>query len=215
MTPMIHPQTLEHLSPFEALADYRRAVANIYAEVRRPDLAPDEKFNRFRRARDVLFGEHPQSPLSPEQKATFTGLNYYPYNPAWRFVVPVDPNVTPDVIEIELEHDGKTRLQRFGKVYFEVSGLTVSLSLFWILGYGGGIFLPFRDLTNGHGSYGGGRYLLDTIKHADLGHEGDRLVLDFNYAYNPSCAYNPQWFCPLAPAENRLPVAIEVGEKDY
>ena len=87
--------------------------------------------------------------------------------------------------------------------------------MFWVLGYGGGVFLPFKDATNGPETYGGGRYLLDTIKHADLGSEDERLVLDFNYAYNPSCAYNPRWHCPLSPPENTLPVEIRAGEKSY
>jgi uncharacterized protein (DUF1684 family) len=86
--------------------------------------------------------------------------------------------------------------------------------LFWVLGYGGGVFLPFRDLTSGYETYGGGRYPLDTIKHADLGQEGAQLVIDFNYAYTRSCAYNGRWDCPLAPAENWLPVAIRAGEQD-
>jgi len=107
------------------------------------------------------------------------------------------------------------RIQRFGRVSFQLSGQTVALSLFWILGYGGGIFLPFRDQTNSNGTYGGGRYLLDTIKHADLGQADGRLVIDFNFAYNPSCAYNSRWHCPLAPAENRLPVALPAGEQDF
>jgi hypothetical protein len=114
-----------------------------------------------------------------------------------------------------LQHDGLTRIQRFGKIHFAVAGQSVSLSLFWIMGYGGGVFLPFRDSTNNHETYGGGRYLLDTIKHADLGQEGSRLVIDFNYAYNPSCAYNSRWQCPLAPVENRLLVAIPAGEQQF
>ena len=106
-------------------------------------------------------------------------------------------------------------MQRFGRIRFTVDKQAVSLSLYWILGYGGGVFLPFRDETNNDTTYGGGRYLLDTIKHADLGQEGSKLVIDFNYAYNPSCAYNSQWHCPLAPWENRLPVSILAGEKSF
>ncbi|MEM7348415.1 MAG: DUF1684 domain-containing protein [Chloroflexota bacterium] len=204
-----------HLSKFEELADYKRQVAAIYATLRRPDLTLEEKCHHFRQGRDQLFATHPQSALTTEQRQTFTHLPYYPYDPAWRLVLPVDKNVSPDIIEITLQHDGATRLQRFGKVHFEMSGQAISLSLFWILGYGGGIFLPFRDLTNKQETYGGGRYLLDTIKHADLGYEQDRIVLDFNFAYNPSCAYNSAWFCPLAPAENQLPIAVPVGEKQY
>jgi hypothetical protein len=85
--------------------------------------------------------------------------------------------------------------------------------VYWIAVYGGGVFIPFRDATSGHESYGAGRYLLDTIKGADLGGRGERLMLDFNYAYNPSCAYDPRWSCPLAPPANWLPVPIRAGER--
>lgn len=202
-------------STYEELLDYRRAVAEIYANLRRPGPSDEEKCREFRRQREILFATHPQSALSAEQKAQHKGLCYYPYDPKWRFVLPVDTNVEQAIIEVELQGDGLVRMQRFGRVDFEVAGRQVSLSLFWVMGYGGGIFLPFRDLTNEQATYGGGRYLLDTIKHVDLGHEGNRLVLDFNYAYNPSCAYNPHWHCPLAPRENWLPVAIPAGEQRY
>lgn len=203
------------LSHFEELADYRRAVADMYSRLRRSELSQADRCLQFRRERNWLFKNHPQSALSAEQKSSFTGLRYYPYNPAWRFLLPVDTGVEPEIFEIDLSADGKTRLQRFGKIHFEAAGQTVSLSLFWMMGYGGGIFLPFRDLTNRETTYGGGRYLLDTIKHADLGLDDSRLVIDFNYAYNPSCAYNTRWHCPLAPPENRLPIAIPVGEQKY
>jgi uncharacterized protein (DUF1684 family) len=91
----------------------------------------------------------------------------------------------------------------------------MTLTLFWIQGYGGGLFLPFKDSTNGSETYGGGRYLYDTIKGADLGASPDAVLLDFNFAYNPSCAYSPQWTCPLAPAENTLRVRIEAGERAF
>jgi len=78
------------------------------------------------------------------------------------------------------------------------------------------LFLPFRNATSGQKTYGGGRYLYDTIKGADLGIEAEEIGLDFNYDYNPSCAYNnTQWVCPLAPPENRLPFAVEAGEKVF
>ncbi|RME41806.1 MAG: DUF1684 domain-containing protein, partial [Caldilineae bacterium] len=121
----------------------------------------------------------------------------------------------PVILTMHLADDGPIRLQRFGRVRFPVQGEEVSLWLYWVMGYGGGIFLPFHDRTAGKTTYGGGRYLLDTIKHADLGHEAGGLVLDFNYAYNPSCAYNARWHCPLPPKENRLPVAIPAGEQKY
>jgi hypothetical protein len=202
-------------SEFEQLLDYRRSVANIYADLRRSDLSDEETCRRFRAQRDHLFASHPQSALSEVQRANFKALPYYPYDPKWRLVLPVNTKVEQETIKVELQGDGLVRMQRFGQIEFEVAGRAVSLSLFWVMGYGGGIFLPFRDLTNEETTYGGGRYLLDTIKHADLGHEDNRLVIDFNYAYNPSCAYNPRWHCPLAPRENWLPVAISAGEQRY
>ena len=198
---------------FVELLDYRRSVAALYAAVRQDSADPAESCRQFRLGRDALFRSHPQSALSDEQKARFSGLRYYDYDPALRFVLPIDGDVEPAVLELALEHDGVVRIQRFGRIQLHIGGQAVALSLFWILGYGGGVFLPFRDSTNNQATYGGGRYLLDTIKHADLGAQDGRLVVDFNYAYNPSCAYNSRWHCPLAPAENRLMVPIPAGEK--
>src|SRR5262249_59034997 len=149
------------------------------------------------------------------ERIRFEGLRYYDYDPAFRFLLPIEPDAATEVLEVELEHDGLLRMRRFGKVHMRIAGQAVSLSLFWLLGYGGGVFVPFRDTTNGDTTYGGGRYLLDTIKHADLGQVGGRLVIDFNYAYNPSCAYNSRRGCPLAPAENRLPIPIPAGEQAF
>ena len=101
----------------------------------------------------------------------------------------------------------------FARAWFELHGERLSLEVHWLTGYGGGVFLPLRDTTSGRESYGGGRYILDTVKGADLGEESGRLVLDFNFAYNPSCSYDPEWVCPLAPPANRLAVAVEAGEK--
>ncbi|MCZ7568255.1 MAG: DUF1684 domain-containing protein [Ardenticatenaceae bacterium] len=214
------------MTDYIALLDWRRSVAKLYARVRESGLDAADTCHRFRVERDDLFRSHPQSPLSDEQKVRFSGLSYYPYDPAFRFVLPVDGAVKQEVFEIELQADGRLRSQRFGTIHFMIAGQEVSLSLFWILGYGGGVFLPFRDATSGCETYGGGRYLLDTIKHADLGQAGSRLVIDFNYAYNPSCAYNEPpslaaragrepmvWTCPLPPMENWLQVPIRAGEK--
>lgn len=195
--------------------DYRRTVAALYAGVRESGSDLPTHWERFRIERDRLFAEHPQSPLSNEQKDKFTGLEYFEYDPALRYTAPVEHDVEPKVIEIELQEDGLVRLQRFGRVRLPINGEEHLLSLFWVAGYGGGVFLPFKDVTSGPETYGGGRYLLDTIKHADLGSEDGRLVLDFNYAYNPSCAYNPRWHCPLSPPENNLTVAVRAGEKSY
>ena len=139
----------------EALLDYRRSVAALYARVRQPSSDAAEGCQRFRQERDALFRSHPQSALSSEQKAVFHGLPYYDYNPAFRFLLPVDPNVTPEVLEVELEHDGLLRMRRFGTVHVPLAGQTLPLSLFWLLGYGGGEFLPFGDTTNGDTTYDG------------------------------------------------------------
>jgi uncharacterized protein (DUF1684 family) len=199
-------------SSYLELADYRRCVAEIYARARDTLIRPETRWQQFRVDHDNLFKTHPQTALTPDQVANFTSWRYYPYNPALRFIVPVEKTVDKEVMRVELRDDGLTRMQPIGTISFEVNGQVVSLTLFWITGYGGGIFLPFRDLTNATDTYAGGRYLLDTIKGADLGREGDQIVIDFNFAYNPSCAYNDRWSCPLPPPENRLPVPIRAGE---
>ena len=202
------------MTDLETLLDYRRSVARLYHDIRTSTLSPESTWARFRAGRDALFRAHAQSALGPAARARFDGLRYFPYNPALRLLARVEPT-EPATISVDLQHDGPTRLRRFGQVRLSIAGRSAALALYWVEGYGGGLFLPFRDATAATDTYGGGRYLLDTIKGADLGHQGDQLVLDFNYAYNPSCAYDDRWHCPLAPAENRLPVAIEAGELAY
>ena len=107
-----------------------------------------------------------------------------------------------------------------GRLKFAFEGEPAQLSLYWIDVYGGGLFLPFRDTTAPDETYGGGRYLFDTVKGSDFLWSSDtdgerRIVLDFNYAYNPSCAYDYRWACPLAPRENWLPFPIRAGERKY
>ncbi len=197
------------------LADYRKRVFEIYRQVRDSLHSPQTRWQQFRADQDHLFKFHPQTALTPDQVTSFTALRYYPYNPALRFALPVETLSEQKVIKLTLQDDGATRLQPFGRISFPIQDQRVSLTLFWILGYGGGIFLPFKDLTNAAETYAGGRYLLDTIKGADLGWEGDNLVIDFNFAYNPSCAYNDRWSCPLPPPENSLPVPIKAGEMRF
>jgi hypothetical protein len=194
-----------------SLLDYRRRAFELYRAVREGGDGP-ETHAAFRAARDELFRAHPQSALDTAQKAAFTGLRYYAYDPAYRVVAQVDTMVEPETLNVELGENGHFSYRRLGKVRFELPTGAGVLSLFWITGYGGGVFLPFRDATNSDTTYGGGRYLYDTIKGADLGATLTEMVLDFNYAYNPSCAYNPRWVCPLSPPENRLPFAVPVGE---
>jgi uncharacterized protein (DUF1684 family) len=185
------------------LLDWRRATAAMYAAAR-AEADPRVAWHSWRQRRDRLFAEHPQSPV--EERIGFTGLPYWPYAPDLRFVAAVLP-ARPARLDVATS-DGVVPLERVGRLDLPVG----SLDLWWIASYGGGLFLPFGDATNGKETYGGGRYLLDTIKGADLGGVGDRLVVDFNFAYHPSCRYSPRWSCPLAPQGNRLPVRIEAGE---
>lgn len=199
-----------------ALADYRRQVTQMYARVRAAGSSEARgAWRAYRAARDRLFRDHPQSALTAAQREDFHGLPYFDYDPDLRLRAPLQPDSDSEVLRVTLDQDGETRLRRVGWLGFELAGNALRLALYWLEGYGGGLFLPFRDASNGAGTYAGGRYLLDTIKGADLGTEDGMLVLDFNYAYNPSCAYDPRWHCPLPPPENWLPVAIEAGEKDF
>ncbi len=194
------------------LLDFRRQVTDLYRIIRERGNDPATCV-WFRERRDEIFRTHPQSALDAEQKAVFTGLPYFEYDPAFRVIAPVSFDVAPKVFEVETAGDGLIHYRRFGKVAFELPTGSGELNIFWIMGYGGGVFLPFGDSTNKTETYGAGRYLYDTIKGVDLGADLNSLVLDFNYAYNPSCAYNPLWVCPLSPPENRLKFPVPVGEK--
>jgi hypothetical protein len=189
--------------------DWRRRVFALYASVRNAS-DPALGHELWRRGRDRLFVEHPASPLLREQRAAFAGLTVAPYDPAWRFELEVRP-ASATRWEVQTGTDGIVPFQRLGLI--SVPGVG-DLDVWRLTTYGGGVFLPVRDAGCGRpgGGYGGGRYVLDTVKGADLGGDRGRLVIDFNFAYAPSCAYDPAWACPLAPAGNRVEVAVPVGE---
>ncbi|HEV2590832.1 MAG TPA: DUF1684 domain-containing protein [Gaiellaceae bacterium] len=189
------------------LMDWKRRVLGLYAEVR-ADREPEHAWQRWRDVRDELFRSHPQSPLSPEQREEFRGLPYFDYDPALRFVGAAEP-AARERREIATSGEEPYAFTRFACVRFDLG----SLDLYWLEGYGGGIYLAFADATSGTETYGACRYLLDTVKGADLGERNGRLVLDFNFAYNPSCSYDPRWVCPLAPPGNRLTASIRAGER--
>lgn len=193
------------------LWDYRRRVHEIYRSGREGG-SGEETWLAWRKARDELFASHSQSAVDPADRAVFGGIPYFPYDSDWRFEVEVEP-VTAERVAIGHGGHGQTSFRRFGRVRLIVDGIEVSLTLYWLEGYGGGVFLPFRDDTSGRETYSGGRYLLDTTKGADLGHKENRLILDFNYAYHPSCVYSTRWSCPLALEENSLGVPIRAGER--
>ena len=197
---------------FETLWDWRRQTADLYAAVRAaPD--PEHAWRQWCAARDRMFRTHPQTPIERDQASRFGGLKLFPYDPALRFTV----RLLPDEGAAELfpaGADGDLHVVPFAQTDGLAAALGGELTLYWLLGYGGGTFLPFKDATSGRSTYGGGRYLLDTIKGADLGVAMDgRTVLDFNFAYNPSCAYSSRYICPLAPPGNRFPTSVRAGEK--
>lgn len=182
------------------LADWRRRVAEMYSTVRQLD--PERGWNAFRKERDLLLKTHAQSPLSETQREKFSELEYFPFNAKWRVIAPLEPPSSGASIVVDLGEDGEFRMTEIGQVLIRADAM---LSLFWVEGYGGGLFLPFADGTNGEATYGGGRYLLDGIKGADLGMKSEQIILDFNFAYNPSCVCDERWVCPLLPAQNQLP----------
>jgi len=193
------------------LLAYRRRVFALYEEVRRlSGTDPAAAHARWRATRDELFGRHPQSAIAPEDRRRFRGLSYFAYDPRFRFAAPLIAEAGGERLEVTTSTGEATWLRRIGRVDLAIGTLPV----FWIDVYGGGIFVPFRDATSGNETYGGGRYLLDTVKGADLGSTDDGgLVLDFNFAYHPSCHYHHRWSCPLAGPESRLDARVEAGEK--
>ena len=200
------------ISPTDALAllDWKRRIFALYAEVRENGNAPDA-WATWRATRDELYRTHPQSPIPEDERADYAGP-YFDYEPGFRVTASVRDS-DPESFEIPTSGTDPMRFTRIGTAEFTLEGSTQSLDVFWLDAYAGGLFVPFRDTTSGQTTYGAGRYLLDTVKGSDLGSEGDSLVFDFNFAYNPSCAYDPRWVCPLAPPSNRLGIAIEAGEK--
>jgi len=192
------------------LTDWRRQVVALYALVR-ADPEPANAHRLWREGRDRLFREHPQSPLEHASPLRDTGLPYWPYDPDLRFEVPLEPAAEPHERAIESSNDGTIRLRRIGHVTLDP--IDVTLDVWWLAQYAGGLFLPMRDGTARGETYGGGRYLLDTAKGADLGGSAGRIVVDLNFAYHPSCRYNSAWECPLAPQGNTTPVAIRAGER--
>lgn len=195
------------------LLDWRRRVFALYAEVRAA-ADPREAHRHWRSVRDALFATHPDSPLLPAARTRFTGLPVAPYDESLRFEVPLDPEVEPGELAVPTGTDGVVTFERAGRLHLPVGDLDV-----WRLtSYGGGLFVPVKDAGSGRTTYGGGRYLIDTVKGADLGGDVDprtgtgALVVDLNFAYSPSCAYDPAWACPLAPAGNVLVAEVAAGE---
>jgi uncharacterized protein len=224
------------------LADWRRRVADLYTEVRARSVAdPRGAWDTWREIREWLYREHPMSPVPPAERSAFRA-RHFPYDPALRFEAQVAdsaadaPSAAPSAapaspasftagggfggaafgsLLLPISTGGEQSFSRIGFVDVPFAAGPRRLGLYWMAGYAGGLFLPFRDVTNGAETYGAGRYLLDAAKSADLGPGlAERsLVLDFNFAFQPSCAFDPKWACPLSPPENRLDIRIEAGER--
>jgi uncharacterized protein (DUF1684 family) len=211
------------------LYDYRRRVAALYQKRQLRAATGDDPaaiWNNWREERDWLFKEHPQSALSAEDRASFTGLRYFPYDPALRVEATLTPQTADGTDELPSSGPRPVQYPRAGTMSFTLDDAPLSLAVYWIDVYGGGLFLPFCDATSGTETYGAGRYLFDTVKGSDfermasdddaaMGYGGGRILLDFNYSYNPSCAYDGRWVCPLAPRENVLALSIRAGERNY
>lgn len=190
-----------------SVADWRRRVQALYAAVR-ADPDPAAGHARWCSERAGLLATHPASPVPPAGRVTYAGPVVAPYDPDLRFEVALE-TAEERSLAVPTGTDGVVAFRRVGLVRLAGVG---GLDVWWLAGYGGGLFLPIRDSLAGHETYGGGRYVLDTVKGADLGMVGDRLVVDLNFAYNPSCAYDPAWACPLAPEGNVVDAPVRAGE---
>jgi uncharacterized protein len=219
----------EQMPTWLDLYDWRMRVAQFYSErdeALRTGGDARSVLDRFRVRKDHLFATHPQSPIPIAARQSFSGLAYFPYAPELRVEAELAP--VEQSGPIDLADGGEMPLRRAARVDFTIGDIAVQLPVYWIDVYGGGLFLPFRDATCPDESYGGGRYLFDTVKGSTFewiaprapeaehpGYAGGRIVLDFNYAYNPSCAYDVRWLCPLARRESTLAFPIRAGERKY
>jgi uncharacterized protein (DUF1684 family) len=199
----------DELDPLVVL-DWRRRVSELYADVRRSK-NPKAAWEDWRAARDDLFATHPATPLPAAARAGFGGLEMFDYDPTARLEADLSA-AAPEIVGLAGGDGAIYTFTRFAVARFELAGQPCALDVHWLHGYAGGVFLSFTDRTSGQSTYGGGRYLLDTIKGADLGGSAGRLTLDFNFAYNPSCSYDPAWSCPLPSAANRLACPVAAGE---
>lgn len=188
--------------------DWRRRVVELYREVR-SSRDPAEAHAIWVHGRDALLRAHPASPVPEAARSAYPGADVAAYDPAFRFVVQVEAPAEPATREVATGTDGVVPLTRVGRVALPGVG---ELDLWWLGSYGGGLFLPMRDASPT--TYGGGRYLLDTVKGADLGGGRDGLVIDLNFAYQPSCAYDEAWACPLPGPTNTVAAEVAVGERN-
>ena len=166
-----------------------------------------DELKRFRAEKDRVFAKDPHSPLLPDQRRGFRGLVYFDENPELVIHGTVDRHVEPGEVRMATSAGEEQVYERYGLVRFTVDGQPAAVTLY-ASEDADELFIPFRDATSGKESYGAGRYL-------EVHAHGDGVTIDFNYAYNPNCAYDPSWSCPLPPPENWLKVPIRAGEKTF
>lgn len=173
-----------------------------------------DQLAQFRQQVDRFFAGHPQSPLSPAQRAAFSGLVYYEENATWRWETAVTRlPATEPLVEMQTNTGERRLYRRWGRFSFTVDGQEATLTIYSDP-HGHDLFLPFKDATNGVETYGAGRYL-DNHRPGLEALPDNRVEVDFNFAYNPYCAYSPDYSCPLPPRENWLKVPIRAGEKIF
>ena len=161
---------------------------------------------QYRMEKDDFFRYDPHSPLTDEQKETFSGLRYFPENPEMELRIQIEEFAEKEILTMQTTTGDFQEYERFGSFSFEVEGHQAKLTL-----YHGphGYFLPFIDSLAGKETYGAGRYL-EPQRLPD-----GRFLIDFNMAYNPFCAYNAHYSCPITPFENRLHIPICAGERVF
>jgi uncharacterized protein len=204
----------DNLQALVDLVDWRRRVGDLYR------LGGPEAIAEFRERRNHLFKHHPQSPIEPDDLEAFRSLSYFEPAPAYRVAARFEPGPGDELVIDTGASDGVIRYRRAAKLVFELRGSRCELTVLALQQYAGGLFVPFKDATSGHETYGGGRYLFDTAKNTDglvleVTHGSLEVTVDFNYAYNPSCVYSPRWACPLAPPENTIRIPVQAGERMY
>lgn len=166
-----------------------------------------------RAEKDRFFAEHPQSPIPPDERDNFDGLSYYDPDPGYRVDATVRRHETPEPVELETTGGRPVRYLRVATLEFDLDGKAHELN-----GYrqedtpDEALFVPFRDKTTGQQTYEHGRYM--ELESEQRLSDGETIVLDFNLAYFPFCAYSDTFSCPLPPEENWLSVSIEAGERD-
>jgi uncharacterized protein (DUF1684 family) len=173
----------------------------------------EANLERERGGNDVFFAEHGQSPIPPQDRLRFKGLEYYPPDPSYRFELELHEHPEKQVVRMAYTKGNAQDFIRWGEFRFNIGGKEQALQAYKSAAWEEMLFIPFKDATSGKETYGAGRYI-DLEPDRDSTPEG-KWILDFNRAYNPWCVYSEDYTCPFVPTENWLQVPIHAGEKNY